>query len=410
MFLIKFNLLNGGTKDMQLALGIITVLAALIGLITAYIKYKEVKVKKETGDSKGNVDNGNGDSISTGDSSDGNISVISGGGNVTINKNQTTTENEEKKSNVQEHNNKTGIVLSDIYTSLFAEDNRLKTEQIRITKQTGSDIEGKVVLHEGRNLTLTYDLRGTFSNRILTAEYYSSEHSNDERGSINLKLITNNIFSGFCSFSKSSVSTDDEIRVSPYIWHAGENVDLLNGTYEFCTECYNEHAVCCCASEEIDMPIFLDTEKSNITATLPRRKRRTLKFYNPLPAPFDQSSVWQMHRIEKNTACKKETRCTFFEPNEERCNIYASRPLDCRLFPFDIKLAENRAEYIIGYYPDLCERTLPDEREMKKYAHILRPYFFLLYPYLHIITSDVACERLKNAEFKKIANFKEFVF
>jgi len=257
---------------------------------------------------------------------------------------------------------------------------------------------------------LTYELRGTFSNKILTAEYYSREHSNDERGSVNLKLITNDIYSGFCSFSKSSVTTDDEIRVSPYIWYEGENVDLLNGTYEFCTECYNAKKVCCCASEEIDMPIFLDSEKRNIAAAFSNRKRRTLHFSRHLPEPYNQSSVWQMSRIEKDNEEGRDGGCIFFDTREDKCDIYERRPLDCRLFPFDIKLSDDKTEYIIGYYPDLCERELPYENEMKKYAHILRPYFFLLYPYLHIITSDVACARLKNAEFRKIANFKEFVF
>lgn len=395
---------------MELAIAIVGGLTALIVLFTAYIKYKEAKDKKPTEDINADVGNMNKDSIAIGDSSDGNISVNSGGGDVTINASQTLTENGEKKRSVQDHVALTEIRLATTYTSLFAEDNRLKTEQIRITKQESSDIEGTVTLHERGNRTLTYNLHGTFSNKILTAEYYSSEHNNDERGSINLKLITNNIFSGFCSFSKSSVTTDDEIRVSPYIWHAGENVDLLNGTYEFCTECYNEHAVCCCASEEIDMPIFLETERSNIFASLPKRKRKSSKFFNPLPSPYNQSEVWQMCRVEKDVEDKKDSRCTFFDTNDNKCNIYERRPLDCRLFPFDIKLADNKTEYIIGYYPDLCDRALPDEREMKKYAHILRPYFFLLYPYLHIITSDAACARLKDAEFKKIANFKEFVF
>lgn len=117
-----------------------------------------------------------------------------------------------------------------------------------------------------------------------------------------------------------------------------------------------------------------------------------------------------MSRVEKDSDNGKEESCTFFDMSKKRCSIYERRPIDCRLFPFDIKLADNKAEYIIGYYPGLCERNLPDEREMKRYAHILRPYFFLLYPYLHIVTSDVACARLKDAEFRKIADFKEFVF
>lgn len=384
---------------MELAIKIIVLLTAVIGLVTAIVNIKKKSKDKGNSEAKQVIHNS--------DSSKVNSAINAEGENVTINYNQAISENKEKKDTDKEYNDLTKIRLKETYTSIFAEDNRLKTEQIRITKQNGSDIEGIVTLKEKNDRVLTYELRGTFSNKILTAEYYSSEHNNDERGSINLKMITQDIFSGFCSFSKSSVSTDDEIRVSPYIWHIGENVDLLNGTYEFCTECYKEHAVCCCASEEIDMPIFLSSEKSNITAVLPKKKKRSLHFSNHLPAPYNESSVWQMCRIEKEN---EDGRCTFFDLNEGKCNIYERRPLDCRLFPFDIKLEDNKSEYIIGYYPDLCERNLPDEREMKKYAHILRPYFFLLYPYLHIITSDAACARLKNAEFRKIANFKEFVF
>lgn len=193
-------------------------------------------------------------------------------------------------------------------------------------------------MHETNNRTLTYELRGTFSNKILTAEYYSREHSNDERGSVNLKLITNDIYSGFCSFSKSSVTTDDEIRVSPYIWYEGENVDLLNGTYEFCTECYNAKKVCCCASEVIDMPIFLDSEKRNIAAAFTNRKKKALHFSRHLPEPYNQSSVWQMSRIEKDNEEGRDGGCIFFDTREDKCDIYERRPLDCRLFPFDINL------------------------------------------------------------------------
>lgn len=348
-------------------------------------------------------------SSNIGNSSSGNIAVNAEGGSVTIHSEHISTEGG-KTQNERINNGLTDIYLAEIYTSLFAEEGKLKSEQIRITKQEEHDIEGEVVLRERNNRELIYDLKGTFSNKILTAEYYSRERNNDERGSINLKMIANDIFSGFCSFSKSTVSTDDEIRVSPYIWHAGEDVDLLNGTYEFCTECYNENAVCCCASEEIDMPVFLDSEKYRISSAIPRRNRRRMSFCSPLSDPYDKSKIWQMQREEKGAGDKKVECCTFFDKNTNKCAVYEKRPLDCRLFPFDIKLSDDKTEYVIGYYPSLCERNLPDEEEMKRYAHILRPYFFILYPYLHIITSDAVCVRLKNAEFKQIANFREFVF
>lgn len=308
------------------------------------------------------------------------------------------------------------IKLHNVYTSLFAEESQLKTERIVITKQSQSKIEGYVELNEKDNhgnivSTLTYSLTGLFANRVLTAEYLSKESRVDERGAINLKLISSDILSGFCSFSKLSSQVDDEIRVSPYVWVAGENVDLLDGTYDFCTECYKEKAVCCCASEEIDMPLFLEAESALIRSKL-SNKQRSLKTYSQnLPAPYHESNIRQILRAALKTPigeCK--SKCHFFDLDSKRCRIYAGRPIDCRLFPFDIKLSKNKSEYVIGYYPDLCERELPDFTIMKKHAHILRPYFFLLYPYLHIITSDVVCERLKNADFKEIASFKDFIF
>ena len=71
-----------------------------------------------------------------------------------------------------------------------------------------------------------------------------------------------------------------------------------------------------------------------------------------------------MSRAEGGNENKKEEDCTFFDSENGKCNIYERRLLDCRLFPFDIKLADNKAEYIIGYYPNLCDRDLPDEIEM----------------------------------------------
>lgn len=307
------------------------------------------------------------------------------------------------------------IRLHNVYTSLFAEDSQLKTERIVITVQDHGKIEGYVELNEldsqGQPVkTLTYSLTGVFANKVLTAEYLSKETRSDERGAINLKLIAPNILSGFCSFSKLSI-VEDEIRVSPYVWVEGESIDLLDGTYDFCTQCYQEKAVCCCASEYVDMPLFLDSETAAIRSSLSRKQRAKKMYSVPLPEPFSQANVRQIMRYEKaDENGNIETRCHFFDPSSNVCKIYASRPLDCRLFPFDIKLSKDKSEYVIGYYTELCARQLPKDTVMKQYAHILRPYFFLLYPYLHIFTSDAACERLKNAEFKEIASFKDFVF
>lgn len=393
--------------------GIFSIIAAILGIIFA----KKSKGKGDAKEMPNKTTNSQTDHGSINISVDGGSKATITGVNATLPSevdDKTKSTDELKEASESEYDS---IQLHNVYTSLFAEDNQLKTERIIITQQDHGKIEGYVELNELDNhghiaRTLTYSLTGVFANKVLTAEYLSKESRSDERGAINLKLIAPNILSGFCSFSKLSI-VEDEIRVSPYVWVEGENIDLLDGTYDFCTQCYQEKAVCCCASEYVDMPLFLDTETAAIRSSLSRREKQQPKrsFSKPLPGSFSQASVRQILRDERTDENGNiETKCHFFDLSSNVCKIYGGRPLDCRLFPFDIKLSANNSEYIIGYYTDLCSRPLPQDTVMKQYAHILRPYFFLLYPYLHIFTSDVACERLKDAEFKKIASFKDFVF
>ena len=246
------------------------------------------------------------------------------------------------------------IKLAQKYTSLFAEENKLKTEQIVITKQHGQYIEGNVTLTEqeidgSATSCLTYYLKGQFVNKILTAEYYSKEGNLDERGAINLKMIDSQILSGFCSFSKLS-SSDDEIRVSPYVWVEGEREDLINGTFDFCTQCFNNKKSCCCASEKVDMPVFLNSELSLIRNQLVNIAHEKNTFSKPLTAPFQNSQVRQMIRDEKKEKNGKlaYTKCHFFDIENQNCKIYNGRPIDCRLFPYDIKLSEDTKEYVIN--------------------------------------------------------------
>ncbi len=40
--------------------------------------------------------------------------------------------------------------------------------------------------------------------------------------------------------------------------------------------------------------------------------------------------------------------CPFFEPETQHCKIYASRPLDCRLYPFTIMFSQDRNSVVLG--------------------------------------------------------------
>ena len=49
------------------------------------------------------------------------------------------------------------------------------------------------------------------------------------------------------------------------------------------------------------------------------------------------------------TIRKKEnsTMCTFWDENERKCSIYENRPFDCRAYPFDIFLINEKYHWIV---------------------------------------------------------------
>lgn len=187
---------------------------------------------------------------------------------------------------------------------------------------------------------------------------------------------------------------------------AGENADLLNGTFKFCTDCHNKNYPCCCNNEKVDMPIFMSNELPAIKNSIPKTNKIITK--DKFSRDISKSNLRQMRPIKVED---KADKCYFFDETQNICKIYSSRPIDCRLFPFDIRFSEIHKEYMIGYYSDICVKTL-DEGKMKKWAHLLRPYFFLLYPYLNVFTSEALCPKLSNSEsgWKEISTFKDFVF
>ena len=396
-------------EDMKL---IISILGSVLGLVAAILgvhkAYIEVK-KRRAGKEEPNMNNSNNSGRST------NISGNSG--NIVINQISDTTNTKKTPEEQSEKNENVGdIKLNKNYTSLFAEENKLKSEQITIDYQKNGVVKGTVTLVEKDQSSPIetkhiYSLEGKYNNKILTAEYSSQDKSVDERGAINLKLIDSDILSGFCSFSKSA-TLDDEIRVSPYVWVSGKDQDLIDGTFEFCQVCHDEHRGCCCASDRVDMPIFLNNELNLIRKQLPNHQIEKSMFSKSLAKPYQNSYVRQMKPTDKKDQNGKveHSGCHFYDAEQQTCKIYEGRPIDCRLFPFDIRLSNSRKEYVIIYYTNLCNCHLPDKAIMKKKAHILRPYFFLLYPYLHIITCDDVCKKLKTAEYEEIADFKDFIF
>ena len=386
-------------EDWKIILGlivaIISIPTAILQLKKAYIEGKtkkkgaggsnmQNKPKKKTIFNKSNIDGGVHDNSST-FNINGDVSI--NGGNSSM--------------NISSQASDDNIILKDTYTSLFAENGKIQTEKITIRNLGSGKIEGQVYL-DNQN---TYILTGTFKNRVLTGEFSSVGRYTDERGTINLKLISENILSGFCSFSKTSMAEADQIRMSPYVWVAGNDENLVNGTYEFCTQCHNDNKQCCCASEEIDMPVLLANEAQKIHSQSPRKMLVKEFSHN-----IDDTLIRQMNFKETENNGEKISHCHFYDLKSNVCKIYDSRPTDCRLFPFDIKIDPHTQEFWIGYYDELCNRRLPDEEKMKEYAHILRPQLFLLLPYANIINRNDVCQKLSNAHFNKLYKLNQFVF
>ena len=314
---------------------------------------------------------------------------------ININTAQPPNDNYSEKCDIDIIND--NLILKDQYTSLFAENGEVHSERIIIRKSEKGLIEGDVYLDDN----CTYKLTGTYKNKVLTGEYSSVGNYLDERGTINLRLISENILSGFCTFSKTSVSTEDQIRMSPYVWVAGDDKALVNGTYEFCTKCHNERRQCCCASNDIDMPILMPSEARKLQSLNPRNQK--MQYFS---RAIGSTSIRQMNSLSNSSS---PVYCHFYDPHDNKCKIYDNRPTDCRLFPFDIKLDSNTNEYWVGYYSDLCI-GLPDEETMKIYAHILRPQLFILFPYANTINRDDVCEHLSKATFEKLYKLHQFIF
>lgn len=380
------------TLSTDLIIEILAVFVAATGLITAIVKLVTAYNKRKQARG-GNVDPKQNIESSVGSGS------IAGDHNVQAIVFNVGKQEHEISKTIEDDSDE--ILLKSTYTSLFAENGKVQHERITIQNLTHGQISGEVFLDE----KCIYKLTGTFKNRILTGEFTTVGRFVDERGTINLKQIDHDIFSGFCSFSKISMDFEDQIRVSPYVWISGENTDLIDGTYQFCSNCHIENKICCCASDEIDMPILLKNEAQQIQALSPRSHRLKIFSNN-----IGQTTIRQMKHKTFERDGRTHFACHFYDLRENKCTIYDKRPIDCRLFPFDIKLDENTNEYWIGYYDELCERSLPDETTMKKYVHILRPFIFLLFPYANIITLDSVCPKLKKAHFSKLYKLNEFIF
>ncbi len=96
------------------------------------------------------------------------------------------------------------------------------------------------------------------------------------------------------------------------------------GTFHFCTGCPANNNCCVRVRElgQVDAPFILDQEARNIEAkTGIAVEEFTEVFANP-------------GRLQTLALKTENNSCFFYK--DRRCTIYAHRPFDCKIFPFDI--------------------------------------------------------------------------
>jgi len=106
---------------------------------------------------------------------------------------------------------------------------------------------------------------------------------------------------------------------------------MLNDSFAFCSGCSaNAIDTCCNSFENIDNPWMTSQEHDLIM------KRHSISFAT---------------KVAKNfyTLNTKKGSCIFYKGG---CSIYDIRPLDCRLYPFDV--AEKKGRIFLTKYKDPC--------------------------------------------------------
>lgn len=265
--------------------------------------------------------------------------------------------------------------ISGEWNSVFIEGKDIQTEQVMI-QQVGRHVTANMKMGKRE-----YKFEGEFKNQILVGAYESNSKTNDERGTIVLRYINENLLSGYCTF----VYKNRQVYNSPYVLASVAHHKVDKGTYQFCNGCVGKFD-CCCNCESIDMPILLPFEAKTIASIT----KKSIDSF----AEKKTNNLYQMKR--KDGDPKKE--CIFFQ--NSRCSIYNNRPVDCRMFPFDFK--EIDGEYWVIYYNKVCNALPVDKDEIESCGYNIRPLLEIVMPYMSECSDPILSERLSKQEYIKL--------
>ena len=97
-------------------------------------------------------------------------------------------------------------------------------------------------------------------------------------------------------------------------------------------------------------------------------------------------SLKDLYQMKRNT---EDDSCYFYRNNQ--CTIYDIRPIDCRIFPYDIKLEKDGNYYLVYYKSEKCQIMNEDIKNIKMISYNTRLFLRLLLPYIREWSDKYCC-------------------
>lgn len=288
------------------------------------------------------------------------------------------------------------INLSGEWISSFIQNNKIYNE-IVVFKQDKNNISANISLNYD-NTIWHYSFKGQIHKNIITGTYDCLDESDIESGTISLKIINDDFLYGVATYISDDKNSDDIVE-SPYALF--RNTDNNLGTFNLCSNCVGKSKTCC-ADHEVDMPMLLPNEVENISKNLkinPDEFSEKIDF-SEMYNDYTLKDLYQMKRQ------KKYEGCYFYKNN--KCTIYDIRPIDCRIFPYDIKLEKDGNYYLVYYTTSNCQIKNEDMTNIKMISYNTRLFLRLLLPYLREWSDKYCCSTLtKNNNYKIICKIED---
>ncbi|MFH1428002.1 MAG: YkgJ family cysteine cluster protein [Patescibacteria group bacterium] len=130
----------------------------------------------------------------------------------------------------------------------------------------------------------------------------------------------------------------------------------LIGTFEFCKGCPTSKS--CCTGKTVDRPVLTPRDIFNISQNT--------------KLSVDQFSVPVGNGLSEMKLCG--TKCIFYKKGH--CTLYNTRPIDCKIFPFDIR-RNKKKELMLVWYTTACPKKINAE----VYEQAIRPLLAEIQPY-----------------------------